>query len=296
MTKPIRLTYKLIFIIIIFLSILFNCSTESKISDKAFYNSEEDNFYNALALGYKQLAEKERLEYDWQDADKFAKKAIKANNNQSALPEDPYLREINKRSDLIKLLYARKQLLPLLSNDLKIKHPLKIAYLQITYDRWVEEVEEFADQKDIIKLSHEFKNNLALLHKEIAFDKKAPKIENKILKNHFVIYFDTANGELDYQATKKLNKIISRLRAEESYMLILEGHSDVSGKKAYNMQLSVNRIKSVKRYLLDAGIKPYRFFEFKAYGKSKLKLKNTAQDKTDRENRRVEVFIIKKDA
>ena len=94
--------------------------------------------------------------------------------------------------------------------------------------------------------------------------------------------------------TKKSRKTISNianiLKEYKNIKIEVAGHTDAKGKKAFNMKISQERAKSVKKVLISLGIDEKRVSS-KGYGESKPLVKNNAGYSIL--NRRVEFNIIK---
>ncbi len=87
-----------------------------------------------------------------------------------------------------------------------------------------------------------------------------------------------------------LDDIAKVLVKYDKTLLSIEGHTDSSGKAAYNQNLSVERASSVKSYLLNKNILAARL-DVKGYGESKpIVNNNTASNRAL--NRRVEIQIV----
>ncbi|MEO1655912.1 MAG: OmpA family protein, partial [Bacteroidota bacterium] len=73
----------------------------------------------------------------------------------------------------------------------------------------------------------------------------------------------------------------------------LEGHTEIFGKKKDQYKLAQNRVKSVKRYLVEkGGIDPDRI-KLKSYGGSRPVTLGEG-DEERAKNRRVEIKILRK--
>ena len=72
----------------------------------------------------------------------------------------------------------------------------------------------------------------------------------------------------------------------------LHGHTDNVGDPTKNYQLSVDRVKEVKKYLISKGISADRI-DTKAFGGTKL-IADNSREETRKLNRRVEMKIVKK--
>lgn len=64
------------------------------------------------------------------------------------------------------------------------------------------------------------------------------------------IYFDFDSYELDREGAEKLDQLIYILREFPSLEIEITGHTDSKGAYEYNQRLSVNRAKSVYKYLI----------------------------------------------
>ena len=105
------------------------------------------------------------------------------------------------------------------------------------------------------------------------------------------ILFDTGKASIKFQSAEILNQIISVLKKFPNSRFRIEGHTDSTGKKQKNIELSQNRADAVKVYLIQGGIASDRL-ESKGYGPEKPIASN--KTKKGRElNRRVEINLIK---
>lgn len=70
------------------------------------------------------------------------------------------------------------------------------------------------------------------------------------------ILFENASSELrNDQNTRQILENIFRALQNQNLKIIIEGHTDALGSKAYNISLSKQRAATVKNYLLKRGIK-----------------------------------------
>jgi len=108
-----------------------------------------------------------------------------------------------------------------------------------------------------------------------------------VLRN---IFFDVDQYVLMEKSKTELFEIIKFLKDNTEIKLEIEGHTDNTGSKAHNMQLSENRAKSVNDFLVKSGI-PKERLQYKGYGDSKPKVGNDTE--TNRQqNRRIEFRIL----
>lgn len=253
-------------------------------------NNQEKNFYTALAIGYREIARWEREQFDWNDADYFAKKGVRALSREDVEPDDPRLREIPNDKHLSELLYAREKLINILDNEAKMDFPLQSSHLQILYESWVEQTEEDWQEVQITRLREEFYHKLEQLREDKRLSKRLQSKPAET-KNFYTIYFDNGSGEIDYMAKKEINKIVYYLRSLPKYQLILEGHTDYLGSPKPEMDLSEARVKAVKTEFIKLGVAPTNFIREKYLGSKERRLIKP-DNKSDRVNRRVEIYIL----
>jgi outer membrane protein OmpA-like peptidoglycan-associated protein len=125
----------------------------------------------------------------------------------------------------------------------------------------------------------------------VSFDpKKNKKIEKGdvlILKN---VHFDIARHSIKPSSHLELDKLVALLKANPQYDIAIHGHTDNSGGKGANIELSRNRAKSVKEYLVAKGIAETRLTT-DGFGSSQP-ISDNNQDAGRALNRRVE-FVVK---
>ncbi len=104
------------------------------------------------------------------------------------------------------------------------------------------------------------------------------------------VYFETSQFELLSASYSELNKLVKLMNENPTLRILLEGHTDVIGDKQANVELSQNRVNSVKQYLVDNGIETNRI-ETKGWGSAKpVNTNGTDQERSL--NRRVEFRIL----
>ena len=105
------------------------------------------------------------------------------------------------------------------------------------------------------------------------------------------ILFDNGKATIKFESAEILNQIINVLKKYPNSRFRIEGHTDSTGKKQKNIELSQNRADAVKIYLIQGGIASDRL-ESKGYGPDKPIASN--KNKKGRAlNRRVEINLIK---
>ncbi|MBO0949045.1 OmpA family protein [Fibrella forsythiae] len=104
------------------------------------------------------------------------------------------------------------------------------------------------------------------------------------------IYFAQSKYELQAESFPELDQLATVMRQNPTMTIRLEGHTDIIGDFDKNLELSRNRVQSVKQYLTSKGINATRV-EAVGYGHSRPI--NSTPGKPHPENRRVELVITK---
>lgn len=106
------------------------------------------------------------------------------------------------------------------------------------------------------------------------------------------IHFKFNSYELTPQSQQTLNVVAQRLVANPNVRVRVEGHTDSTGKAAYNMKLSKERANSVMRYLVGQGVAQERITA-EGYGMTRPVATNKTREGRA-ENRRVEIAPVEK--
>jgi outer membrane protein OmpA-like peptidoglycan-associated protein len=107
-------------------------------------------------------------------------------------------------------------------------------------------------------------------------------------EDRFLFDFDKADVKLENR--ELLSRIAGVLLASHGYRLYVYGHTDDVGTAEYNQQLSERRAKSVRDYLVKAGI-PEEIIESKGFGKTSPRVPAKSRDARQK-NRRVEIGVV----
>ncbi|WP_375445051.1 OmpA family protein [uncultured Fibrella sp.] len=130
--------------------------------------------------------------------------------------------------------------------------------------------------------------SINLTEKTVNFDLVPIVAGAKItLKN---IYFAQSKYELQAESFPELDRLVTVMRQNPTMTIKLEGHTDIIGDFDKNLELSRNRVQSVRQYLTSKGIEATRV-EAVGYGHSRPI--NSTPGKPHPENRRVEMVITK---
>jgi outer membrane protein OmpA-like peptidoglycan-associated protein len=104
------------------------------------------------------------------------------------------------------------------------------------------------------------------------------------------VTFDVDSASLRPQFFEVLNSVALVLEEYEKTVLVIDGHTDATGPRAYNMRLSERRAESVGDYLVAQGIQPVRLDTF-GYG-PEYPVASNETDSGRQANRRVELTLI----
>lgn len=113
--------------------------------------------------------------------------------------------------------------------------------------------------------------------------------DNKISLDN--IYFERGSFELLPSSKTPLIQIVSFLKKNPNVKMKITGHTDLNGSPSDNIELSKNRSKSVKEFLVASGIKENRLL---TDGKGQNEpLFNETDEESSKKNRRTEFEILK---
>ena len=107
------------------------------------------------------------------------------------------------------------------------------------------------------------------------------------------VLFGAGKAALKLEASKSLDEVVNLLQKYSENDVLIEGHSDSTGNKKKNQELSSARAWAVYSYLVKNGISAVRL-KPKGYGPDRpIATNKTAAGRT--KNRRVELIILKKE-
>jgi outer membrane protein OmpA-like peptidoglycan-associated protein len=103
------------------------------------------------------------------------------------------------------------------------------------------------------------------------------------------VLFAVNSPEINKDVTKQLDTLVNLLKEDEKILVHIVGHTDNTGREAYNQRLSTSRAEAVGFYLMDNGIAIGRI-TFEGKGSSEPIGDNTFEEGR-RKNRRVEIIL-----
>lgn len=104
------------------------------------------------------------------------------------------------------------------------------------------------------------------------------------------LIFALNKSKINKASYGELDKIVEMMNKNPEMVIQLEGHTDYPGNAELNLQLSEDRVNSVKKYLMDKDIKRSRIKTI-AYGGTQPLVRSNDPDER-KVNRRVEVRIL----
>ncbi len=114
------------------------------------------------------------------------------------------------------------------------------------------------------------------------------KRESVVLKN---IYFEFDSAELRPDSEDGIEAVYSFLTLNPDKNILIEGHTDDTGKEEYNLALSKERAENVRMALINKGVAPERI-KTKGCGSSQPLSTNNFDDELKTLNRRVSMSLV----
>lgn len=106
------------------------------------------------------------------------------------------------------------------------------------------------------------------------------------------ILFETGKDVLVESSNSKLDEVAKLLKANSKFKLDIDGHTDNTGGKELNRELSLKRAQAVKNYLVKQGVEESRL-NAQGFGDTQpIESNDTPEGRTA--NRRVELIVIQK--
>jgi OOP family OmpA-OmpF porin len=218
--------------------------------------------------------------FDYDSAERFAIKSAMAGAGNIPKPDAvtsrtidaTYQAEANAMYNSIQDAYARGK---------NYSNPKDMARLQVSYDCWLEQVEENIQPDHILKCKDFFYDSLSRL-------KDAPPPEPTPVPATLILYFDNNSDVLGEEEAQKLAEAVrSPLVAHTS--IVIDGHADALDSPDHNLGLSERRADAVKRAILEQD-PTIMNISIKAYGESEPSIP-TPDGVAEPRNRRVVIYF-----
>ncbi len=103
------------------------------------------------------------------------------------------------------------------------------------------------------------------------------------------VLFEVDRAAIKPGATRALDQLSNALRNDPNASITIEGHTDSTGSRDYNMDLSTRRVDSVRAYLVTHGVEPGKITA-RGLGPD-YPVASNATDAGRQQNRRVEVIV-----
>ncbi|MCG8356565.1 MAG: OmpA family protein [Kiloniellales bacterium] len=248
----------------------------------------EGAFAQALHQGYVSLAQAEFSEGDYEDSDRFARRAQAVAAGQNVEPEHPITHRwipLEHRADLFNGIWRLQRALRAGAREWA---PEPAARAQVMYDCWVQEQEENFQPDDIAACRDAFLE--AMDEVEALMPTPAEPAEMP-LPGPYVVFFDFDSSALSQDAVATLDEVAEDYDAAKPTQVIVQGHTDRAGTDRYNMALSQRRADAVFDYLTRNGV-PGGAIAVDYFGESRPQVP-TADGVPEQANRRVEIEFEK---
>jgi outer membrane protein OmpA-like peptidoglycan-associated protein len=117
--------------------------------------------------------------------------------------------------------------------------------------------------------------------------------QNEVKMNLSDVLFETGSDQVDTNNIGVIRDIAAKVKQYPGMTVLIEGHSDDSGTRDFNMALSLNRAKNVAMIFISSGV-PGSQITYKGYGQDRPIAANNSEFNRSK-NRRVEIkFMFKK--
>jgi len=234
-----------------------------------------DAYSKALYTELMAIADFERHEEDWADANYHGSRALMAANANIPMLTPPGNRSLAPKF-ASQLTPAYDALNGVLEAGGSVRNPAAAAKAFAGYECWLEQAEEGHQADDIAACKKQYDDAMAML---MVMPPSGP----------WVVYFPTDGSAIDFDGQKAVSAAAEAAAAGGN--LVVQGHADTVGSDEYNLGLSKRRAQSVVEVLNLLGISTDKL-TVGAVGESQPRVA-TADGVPEQENRAVVMRLVK---
>jgi OOP family OmpA-OmpF porin len=217
------------------------------------------NFNQALTSDYASFATSlQQEQHDWKDVDYFSRKGMAASAGERVPPEDnqnwliPLEVPDGFRTELAQ---SRQRLVAALDGGGRERAPAVAARAQVSYDCWVERMEDDWRAAADGPCHRQFLAALGQLeNRQAATPPPTPQ-------RAYQVYFNFDRADLVPDAQLLVQQIAEQAKQEGTTRIVPVGKADLAGTDAYNMDLSRRRAEAVRDALVKDGVPSQRIDE-----------------------------------
>jgi len=277
---------KTLIAVLLTMPLLAACAVGPDLTMTSRMASKGDAFQQGLHREYLALARAEADEGDTEDAVYFNNRSMAAAKGKDTGPQALKARKI-KGDAKWELEAARQALRAALGTGGMKNKPNTAAKAQAMFDCWMQEQEENFQPKHIAACRDAFDAALKRLEERPKMMAKPMKKKKKKKGDQkFVVYFDHNSAALSPAGMKT---VVDVRRLPSRKTVVVSGHTDTSGSRAYNESLAEKRANVVAGALKASGIKAYKIF-VEAFGEDDPAMV-TEDNVRETLNRRVNVTV-----
>ncbi len=247
-----------------------------------------EKFDNHLSEGYSVMAKQAEFERDFHSVDQFRHRAWVTRQGRMLAPEALDARELPGFA-VGELTDARRWLMNALSNGAAEVFPWEAAQAQLSFDCWMEEQEENIQQTDIDECRDRFYTAMNVIHQAEPVQASTPSCAQggcgcspqyggctsahgscfqgmtcgagsscgqcaQAPAKAFTLLFELDSTVLVPESQMEFERLLQGIHQYQPAELIMSGHTDLSGSKAYNRDLSKRRIEAILHSLAKRGV------------------------------------------